>query len=418
MDYYPKTFGRFVSRVLLLLVAFVVSIFGLLQIKPVSGVDAAQIQTRSILMSSSNPAATANSVTYQVRFTAETTALVKAIVVDFCSNDPTIGDATCTPPTGFDVGGATPTIVTSSVTDPTLTATLGASGWTGAGTNLITGSQYRTLTITNSTGVTPTAGTSVIAFDMTNVTNPTAVGTFYARILTYGTTTTGYSPGSEGSYIDYGGVALSTAALITITSKVSEQLSFCVYVTSCGTAANINLGDSHDTLSTSAPAVDKTTTYSLSTNAAHGAAVYLKGNTLSSGANTIPAAGTGVSNAGFIYNTSGTDFFGLCSYNSSVTTGSAPTVTNYYAGTGNSGTCSGTSQDSGGTLATTSLGSPYATFGFNLTNTNTTTYGDQLSSITAPGASVNIVVLAAGVNVTQADGIYSTTLQLIATGTY
>jgi hypothetical protein len=416
MGRFQSTFRVFSYRGLLLIIAFLVAIFGLLQVQPASNVQAAQIQSRSILMSNSNPAATALSVTYQIRFTAETTSLVKAIVVDFCSNDPTVGDATCTAPTGFDVGGATPTIVTSSVTDPTLTATLGASGWTGAGTNLITGSQYRTLTITNSTGVTPTAGTSVIAFDMTNVTNPTAVGTFYARVLTYGTTTTGYSPGSEGSYIDYGGVALSTAALITITSKVSEQLTFCVYVSSCGTAANVLLGDSHDVLSTTAPTTAAGATYgvfySLSTNAAHGAVVDVKGSTLSSGGNFIPAAGNR-----FIYNTTGTDFFGLCEYNSS---GTAPTVAAYYDGTGDgSGTCAANTTDDNTTASLTSIGtSPnYTTFGFNATNT-ATTYGDQLASITAPGTSVNAVVFAAGINATQADGIYTTTLQLIATGTY
>jgi hypothetical protein len=416
MREYQKRFRGFSYRGLLLTMTFLVSVFTLLQVQPISKVQGAQIQTRSIKMSSSNPAAPALSNTYQVRFTAETTSLVKAIVVDFCSNDPTIGDATCTAPTGFDVGGATPTIVTSSVTDPTLTTTLGATGWTGAGSNLITGSQYRTLTITNSTGVTPTAGSSVIAFDMTNVTNPTTTGTFYARILTYGTTTTGYSPGSEGSYIDYGGVALSTAAVITITSKVAEQLSFCVYIGSCGTAANVLLGDSHDVLSTTAPTTAAGATYgvfySLSTNATNGAAVYLKGNTLTSGGNTIPAAGNE-----FIYNTTGTDFFGLCEYNSS---GSVPTVTSYYTGAGDgSGTCAANTTDDGTTASLTSIGtSPnYTTFGFNATNT-ATTYGDQLASIAAPGTTVNAVVIAAGVNVTQASGIYTTTLQLIATGTY
>jgi hypothetical protein len=421
MRYYPRSFRRLFYKGSLLVIATLVAIFGLLQIRPVDQVQAAQITTRSILMSTSNPAATANSVTYQVRFTAASSYTVKAIVIDFCANDPIIGDATCTAPTGFDVGSATPTIITCSsacgTNDATLSPTVLGSGWTAAGTNLITGSQYRTITLTNSTGVAVTSS-SVIAFDMTNVTNPTTTGTFYARVLTYTTTTTGYAPGSEGSYSDYGGIALSTAALITITSKVQEQLTFCVYTSSCGTAANILLGDTNDILSTSAVAVNKAVNYSLSTNAAHGATVYLKGNTLTSGGNTIPAAGTGVSNAGFIYNTSGTDFFGLCSYNTSVAFGSAPTVTNYYAGTGNSGTCSGTTQDTGGTLNLTSLGGPpYATFGFNATNT-ATTYGDQLSSIAAPGTSVNIVVLAAGVNATQADGIYLTTLQLIAIGTY
>jgi len=419
MLYYPKRFRGVFYKGFVMIVAVLVAVFGLLQINPVAQLQAAQITSRSILMSSGNPADTANSVTYQIRFTAASSYTVKAIVVDFCSNDPVIGDATCTAPTGFDVGGTTPTIVTSSVTDPTLTTTLGASGWTGAGTNLITGSQYRTLTITNSTGVALTSGTSVVSFDMTNVTNPTTVGTFYARILTYTTTTTGYSPGSEGSYSDYGGVALSTAAVITITSKVSEQISFCVYVGSCGTAANILLGDSHDVLSTSAPTTAAGPTYgvfySLSTNAAHGVVVYVKGSTLTSGANTIPAAGSR-----FIYNTTGTDFFGLCSYNSSVSVGSAPTVASYYDGTGDgTGTCAANTTDDNTTASLTSIGTApnYTTFGFNATNT-ATTYGDQLSSISAPGSSINAVVLAAGVNVTQADGIYTTKLELIAVGSY
>ena len=92
----------------------------------------------------------------------------------------------------------------------------------------------------------------------------------------------------------------------------------------------------------------------------------------------------------------------------------------YYTGTGDgSGTCAANTTDYGAPASLTSIGtSPnYTTFGFNATNT-ATTYGDQLASIASPGASVNAVVLAAGVNVTQASGVYTTTLQLIATGTY
>jgi hypothetical protein len=95
-------------------------------------------------------------------------------------------------------------------------------------------------------------------------------------------------------------------------------------------------------------------------------------------------------------------------------------VAAYYDGTGDgSGTCAANTTDDNTTASLTSIGtSPnYTTFGFNATNT-ATTYGDQLASITAPGTSVNAVVFAAGINATQADGIYTTTLQLIATGTY
>jgi len=89
---------------------------------------------------------------------------------------------------------------------------------------------------------------------------------------------------------------LSTTQPIIVTSKVQEQISFCVYIGTCGTAANLLLGDSHDVLSTTAPTAAFGATYgvyySLSTNASLGAVVYLKGSTLTSGSNTIPAAGS------------------------------------------------------------------------------------------------------------------------------
>jgi len=135
----------------------------------------------------------------------------------------------------------------------------------------------------------------------------------------------------------------------------------------------------------------------------------MKGTTLTSGSNTIPAAGSSQ-----LTYTTGADFFGVCTYN---TSGEVPTVATDYTGTVNGGACSATVTDTGGAAVTTSLGTPYATFGFNLTNT-TSTYGDLLASFANPGASVNQVALGAGVNVTQPSGIYTTTIQLIATGTY
>ncbi len=86
-------------------------------------------------------------------------------------------------------------------------------------------------------------------------------------------------------------------------------------------------------------------------------------------------------------------------------------------GLSNGGTCASTVTDTGGTAVLSSLGTPYATFGFNLTNT-TSTYGDLLATLVSPGATVDQVALGAGVNVTQPSGIYTTTIQLIATGTY
>jgi hypothetical protein len=358
-----------------------------------------QVSSRSIQLGDDTTNTSGGTTSYTVSFTPYSTKTIYGIIVDFCNTDPIPGDA-CTIPTGFSVGSGG------------FTAISGVSGsWTGASAN--TG---RTFELTLSAGAALSSSTPV-SFTINGVTNPTVLGTFYARIFTFsaasgaGSSTQWLSTtnGSDDTNDwDYGGIALSTAQPIIVTSKVQEQISFCVFITSCGTQAIINLGDSHDVLSTSAPFVDNTTTYSLSTNASHGAVVYMKGPTLTSGSNTIPAAG------GPLIYTTGADFFGVCSYN---TSGEVPTVATDYIGTSNGGNCSSTVSDTGGTAVTTSLGTPYATFGFNSTNT-TSTYGDLLATLANPGATVNQVALAAGVSFTQPSGVYTTALQLIATGTY
>ncbi len=401
------SFGRFRRRIT---PAYVVVIMLLFNLTPVFFLSSAvhavdgQVSSRSIQMGDSTTNTSGGTTKYLVTFTPYNSVAtnIYGIIVDFCNTDPIPGDV-CTVPTGFSVT-ASGTIVSG------LTGT-----WVAAAPN-----SGRTFEYTNASG-NSLSSSAAVSFSINTVTNPTVLGTFYARIFTFNSNsgagsatqwlTTVNGSDTTNDY-DYGGIALSTTQAIIVTSKVQEQISFCVYVTSCGTQANILLGDAHDVLSTTAPAVDTSTTYSLSTNASHGAVVYLKGPTLTSGSNTIPPA----SSTPLVY-TTGADFFGICSFNTSTSVGSPPTVTTTYIGTSNSGTCAGTTTDTGGTLVTTSLGSPYATFGFNSVNT-TSTYGDELASISAPGASINQVVLAAGVSVTQASGIYTTTLQLIATGTY
>ena len=362
-----------------------------------------QVQSRSIQMGDDTITTSGGTTKYLVTFNPASTKTIYGVIVDFCNTDPIPGDV-CTAPTGFSVGSGSYTAVSGV-----------SSSWTGTSTN-----SGRTFELTYATGSAWTSATTV-SFSINGVTNPTVVDTFYARILTFSATSGAGSAtqwltttnGSDNTNDwDYGGIALSTIQTIIVTTKVQEQLTFCVYITSCGTQASINLGDAHDVLSTTAPAVDNTTTYSIVTNASHGAVVYLKGSTLTSGSNTIPAAGA----TAFLYGTPSTniDFFGVCSYN---TSGEVPTVATSYLGTSNGGTCAGTVTDTGITAALSSLGSPYATFGFNSTNT-TSTYGDLLATLATAGASVNQIALAAGANLTQPSGIYSTTLQLICTGTY
>ena len=130
-----------------------------------------EVQSRSIEMSTSVPGAAA---TYHVTFTVATTASVGGIVVDFCSNDPILGD-TCTAPTGLSIG--TPTVSGASTN---LTGT-----WTAAKI----ASSASTLGYTTATPVALTGGTSIVYFDITSMTNPTTTGSLYARLYTFDTAT-------------------------------------------------------------------------------------------------------------------------------------------------------------------------------------------------------------------------------------
>ena len=253
----------------------------------------------SITMTSSMPSAV--NVSYAVSFTAATTATLQGIIVDFCSNSPTLGDV-CDAPAGFSVG------------TPIVTNEAGiTSSWSASSLD-----SDRTVLMTYPTGTAITSGEN-ISFNVTTVTNPSAANTtYYARILTYTSSTvaSAYSVSSTSSSIgdptDAGGVALSTSNSISVNFVIPESLSFCVYTgANCAAGGNsITLGDSHGYLSVSGPFVDKSVKYDISTNASHGAVVDLQGNTLRYGAQSIPALSTPTASV------AGTSQFGVCTYTS------------------------------------------------------------------------------------------------------
>lgn len=330
-------------------------------------VSAAQVTSRSIQMSSStlsNP-----NTSYDIKFTTATTSVIQGIVVDFCDETPLIGDATCTKPAGFSVG------------TPSVTVNSGITGtWTAGQLNT-----NRTLTLTNASGASVNASTAV-EFTLTTATNPsTANHTFYARILTYATPggATGYVAGTEGSYVDYGGVALSTATPIVITARVMESIAFCVYKTTCGDDPSFTIGNANNVLDTSS-VYTKTVNFSLATNAQTGADVFLKGDTLTSGSNTIPAKGA---TAGTI--TAGTAAFGI--YLSTL----------------------GTNMSASSPYTTSS-----STYALDTANTNST-YGQKIAAMSGPtNTSISTVTYGATAGNTTAAGIYTATHQLIATGRF
>ena len=375
----------------------------LAQTLPLAITDAGQITSRSITMSTSAASAQAE---YSLTFTPATTEAAASLVVDFCANDPLISD-TCT------FSAATVPTVSSGIT-----ASTGTAGVLGSGSPIHT--------ITDDT-IALVGGTPItINFDATpsaHLTNPTTNVSFYARVLTWGTSTgatTNYTPANTSgltpttsAQIDTGGIALSTAANITITATVYETLSFCVFQTSCGTTPNLTLGNSTTgALSTSTAYVNNNAQYTIATNAGSGASVTMKGTTLcrpggtcTTGANafTISAIGTTAATSA-----TGTEQFGMCADTTGVT-GTFAAVAPYNDTINNchslgTGVYAGTSKFGFDDTASTGTNSPG---------------GSQVLASTAdvPTYTGTFTFLGDIASTTEA-GIYTTSLNLVATGTF
>ena len=246
-----------------------------------ANVSAALLAARSIELSSSN--AGEAGVTYGATFTPSSTAAIQGIVIDFCTESPIIGSA-CTTPGGLVVPTAAPTVT-------------GITGATWTVTN--TDGSYRL----SSTPTTTVAGTP-ITVEVAGFTNPSAVGTFYARILTFATTgaVTAYTSIAPGTSLDEGGVALSTTNNIEVSAVVAEKLIFKVGAATAPTELDdIDDGDTAITLGEGSPAVLETGTVSedslffgFETNAQGNTSVRIKSDSidLSSGTPTIPGVAT------------------------------------------------------------------------------------------------------------------------------
>lgn len=384
-----------------------------------------QVQYRSIKMSDNGVSGSAittgvgsgTNVSYRVTFRAATSYTIKGVVLDFCNGTggtPFIGDSTCAAPTDFTVG-ATPTISTADyVVGASTTSGLGTTAnWTPTSIN-----SGQTFEMTNSTGFALTSGTDY-TFEISGITNPSDLGTFYARLITYVSDTgsiASYAHGTPGTYQDYGGFALSTANIVQITAKVQETMTFCVSGTTtaptftapadCTEAvpAAITLG--HGTNNTlDGTAIDTNTVYTYaSTNALHGLTIRAHNSNACGGLSTdngttcaIPAVGAGAGVIGTIV--AGTANFGMRCHDSTGGTGSVACDANYLYDA----------------LNTDNYGMDSTTSGTNVT----TTYGDVLASSTAPVSGVsNVYDFAATASDTTPAGIYTANMALIATGTF
>jgi hypothetical protein len=406
-----RYFGRLKNKLLLFGGLTVLLFGGLLPLLAQYTYATGVLEPRSIQMSSSVAGQTA--VSYTIRFQTATAGAIEGVVVDFCDNTPLIGVA-CTYTSGQSI----------SLAGVALSSTTGGTGWITTVGNWTLGLSSPLLTITDAGNSTSQPINTTVTFVLTGFTNPnytpTCIGggtppncSFYARILTYTTPggATGYTPTSTGAPTDQGGIALSTNQAITVTSKVQEQLIFCVYTgASCSAGGSaVSLGDTNDILYTTGPFVDKHTTYSVTTNAANGAIVRLLGSQLSGSAGTITAMG-----ATPIIDTPGSNQFGMCSW-------STGTVTVYPADGTHAYTNCTTAlvTQSAGTTTTGGDDADSTTWAFDASGTtgSTSTYGWELSTVSA-GTGTATVAFVGNVSVSQQAGVFTTTLKFVATGAY
>jgi len=389
-----------IRRVSLALTAAVVGVLGFVPVLVGVASAASQVQTRSIEMSDSTPSQTG--VSYKVSFTTAS-ANTDSMVIDFCSNSSIIGGA-CTAPAGIDAQGSI-----------AFTAGTGTTGWnvdTAVGFVTANSANKNTVAIkdTSGTGANKiTSGGTSIDFTLTSITNPSATGSFWARVYTYtddsyGSTGTQYAdPQNIGTNLDYGGFALSTVSLINISATVMETLTFCVNkgvispsCTGLSTPVALTLGHGTPQVLDSSQVDTDDAYFQVSTNALSGANIRMKshntctGLSRNGGADSCPIPGMGALAA----IPASTADFGLNVLTVAGGTGAvAPDAA--YDGTANS--------------------THYA-MGAGVTST----YGDTIATTggTASASTSGHMTFAAQSSVTTPAGVYTAAESLIATGTF
>lgn len=351
-------------------------------------VSAADLSNRAIKMSSSIQSATG--VSYEVSFT--TTNNAASVAIDFCSTSPLYTD-TCTAPAGLSLSG-----LVNGASDVTMTGGT-TNDWDII--NLATTANHLEIGGTSESG----PKSLVLTLGGTHfITNPSSLGSFYARIYTY----TGNDPNwtaavTPGTVVDFGGVALSTAQAINITARVQEKLQFCVSKADPGSnctgtsAPDLTLGHGSPLILDESQADTDTAYVQVSTNAQSGVIIRMKNSNACGGLSRdggttcdIPAVGSG-GNASLGYALSAQGF-GLYCTPAGTLTAAAP-----YNGGGS--TQYGMDTTSGSNVTTTYGSTILSSSGAVNNEESTLTFGGR-AALTTPA------------------GIYTATMDLIATGTF
>ena len=165
--------------------------------------SAAQVSERSVQLSNSSKSM--EDVTYTVKFTPINDAA--AIVLDFCSDTPVIGQD-CAVPADFSLAG---------VASAPQGYTLGTSTPTPIPNRLILNGDV-------------VAANGEVEFDVEGVDNPSAVGAMYVRISTFNSVPNAqsatFTTGLNHS-VDQGSLAVSITDTIGVSGRVLESLTFC-----------------------------------------------------------------------------------------------------------------------------------------------------------------------------------------------
>jgi hypothetical protein len=332
--------------------------------------------SRSISITNTTPSATA--VTYHISFKADASYSLKTFVLDFCSDSPRVGQ-TCTAPAGFTVGGS------PTATTPTVNGSPAAGTWTPSSQN-----SGRTFVYSDSTSAAVVPG-NVVAFDITSVTNPSGISTFYGRILTYIIASPTYSATSTDAFIETGSVALATTSNIGFVFQVPESLYFCVYKTACGDSPALVIGHGANAIIDSSQIDTAIAKFVIATNAQGGANVFIHGDTLKASSTSIaPINGGNGIQATMV---AGTEAFG---FKISPTTGPIYAATCYADGGGN-GYC----------------------FDNNMIPPSSTAVPITQQSTPGPiNNNVLTMTFAATASSTTRAGAYSTVIDLVATATF
>jgi hypothetical protein len=227
-------------------------------------VDAAELQNRSLTLSTVIPGATA---TDQFTFDYASTSPVGSLLFEYC-DDPLEADP-CNAPPGLNVSNAT-------LQDQT-----GETGFSVLSTT------------TNSIALTRSpseaTGGEMSDYTFSGAVNPTGAPTeFYARIYTYSST------GAQGPITDFGAVAVDTIEPgVSINTTVPPILDFCVGQTITGDDCSTTSGSVVD-LGNLTPnsASSGTSQMVVGTNAQFGIVITANGTTMTSGNNDIPSLPT------------------------------------------------------------------------------------------------------------------------------